>query len=304
MPCSSAPARAWSSAPRCCATDVVPRVELLVAGSCAQREALARAGAPWRVIPFPALVALVHHPSAGVLLYDTGYTERFADQTRCWPEAAYRYLTPVTLDPGGTARAQLAERGIGPGDVAQIVVSHAHADHVAGLRDFPQARIVCGGAELAPGWRRSSRLTRLRHAILAGLFPDDFDERRYAASAAPRVATGLPGVLGTGADLLGDGSVLALDLPGHTAGQLGLYLPVTQGPPLLLVGDACWHRSAFTEGRLPPRLVQAGMADAAAYRGSIEALAAVHRGRPDVLVVPSHCTESITEARAALGDRP
>lgn len=283
------------------APEVGVHVELLVAGSCAQREALSRAGGSWRSIAFPALVALVRHPRAGVLLFDTGYTERFGEQTRCWPEAAYRYLTPVTLGPGDTARIQLAERGIGPDDVGHIVVSHAHADHIAGLRDFPSARIVCGAAELPPGWRGRSRLTLLRHAVLPGLLPDDFDERRYAASTAPRAATGLPGPLDTGADLFGDGSALAVDLPGHTAGQLGLFLPVTQGPPVLLVGDACWHRTAVTDGQLPPRLVQAGMADPARYRSSVAALAAVHRARPDVQIVPSHCADTIALVREQLG---
>ncbi|MEI2826430.1 MAG: hypothetical protein V9F04_08445 [Dermatophilaceae bacterium] len=43
------------------------------------------------------------------------------------------------------------------------------------------------------------------------------------------------------------------------------------------------------------------MADGAAYRSVVADLAVVHRTRPDVAIVPSHCPDSIAAARLALG---
>ena len=114
------------------------------------------------------------------------------------------------------------------------------------------------------------------------------------------VPTGLPGSLAMGMDICGDGSMLVIDLPGHTPGHQGLYLPRTQGSPVLLVGDACWSRAAYTEIRLPPRPVQRFMAEPTAYRAVIADLAQVHRTLPEVLIVPSHCAPSIAAARAEL----
>ena len=54
--------------------------------------------------------------------------------------------------------AQLAERDLAPGDVRLIVLSHLHGDHVAGLLDFTDARIVVGPGELPPDWRKAPRL--------------------------------------------------------------------------------------------------------------------------------------------------
>ncbi len=41
-------------------------------------------------------------------------------------------------------------------------------------------------------------------------------------------------------DLLGDGSVVLVDLAGHTPGSVGVLLNTDDGP-VLLAGDAAWH---------------------------------------------------------------
>jgi glyoxylase-like metal-dependent hydrolase (beta-lactamase superfamily II) len=113
------------------------------------------------------------------------------------------------------------------------------------------------------------------------------------------IDTGLPG-LAEGYDVAGDGSIVAVSLPGHSPGHLGLWLPLTQGPPVLLVGDACWLRASLT-GDLPPRQVIATMHDPAAYVRTISALSRLADARPDILIVPSHCQETVARARVLLG---
>ncbi len=117
-------------------------------------------------------------------------------------------------------------------------------------------------------------------------------------STLPSVETGLPG-LAEGYDVVGDGSIVAVPLPGHSPGHLGLWLPSTQGPPVLLVGDACWLRASLT-GDLPPRQVIATMHDPDAYVATIAALGRLAEARPDILLVPSHCESSVAAARAVL----
>lgn len=301
-------------------------VELLVAGSCRAVAGMAVAGGGLGPAEFPALVAVIRHPRLGITLFDTGYSARFDEATQGFPQRVYRWVTPVQFAPEDTAVAQLRARGVSADEVGHVVISHVHADHVAGLRDFPAARIILSPKELPSGWRDRSGWSQLRHATLPGLLPDDVDVRIDAGSRAdldsqpsaealdprhPRAArgplaqqrcvpTGLPGSLAMGMDICGDGSMLVTDLPGHTPGHQGLYLPRTQGPPVLLVGDACWSRAAYTETRLPPRPVQRFMAEPTAYRAVIADLAQVHRTLPEVLIVPSHCAPSIAAARAEL----
>lgn len=275
-------------------------VELLIAGSCRAVAGMAVAGEGLGPTDFPALVAVIRHPRVGITLFDTGYSSRFDEATRGFPQRIYRWVTPVQLAPEDTAVAQLRARGVSADEVGHVVISHVHADHVAGLRDFPSARIILSPKELPSGWRDRSSWSQLRHATLPGLFPDDRHLRCAVESSVAHVTTGLPGSLAMGMDICGDGSMLVIDLPGHTPGHQGLYLPHTQGPPFLLVGDACWSRAAYTETRLPPKPVQRFMAEPTAYRAVIADLAQVHRTLPEVLIVPSHCAPSIAAARAEL----
>jgi glyoxylase-like metal-dependent hydrolase (beta-lactamase superfamily II) len=275
-------------------------VTLLVAGHSSQRERLARRGGSWRSVPFPATVALIEHPT-GTVLYDTGYAHRYVDATRPMPERLYSWLIPGVISPGESAVEQLAARGIDASAVSTIVLSHLHADHSSGVLDFPAARIVAAeGPDGTPGQRaRGSLWSTTAHGVLPAMLPEDYAQRRVDPATLPSVETGLLG-MGEGYDVMGDGSIVAVPLPGHSPGHLGLWLPATQGPRVLLVGDACWLRAALT-GDLPPQQVIATMHDPDAYVRTITALTRLAAARPDILIVPSHCQETVDAARAVLG---
>ncbi|HBY22249.1 MAG TPA: MBL fold metallo-hydrolase [Propionibacteriaceae bacterium] len=275
-------------------------LHLLVAGHSTQRELLARRGGSWRKVPFPATVALIVH-ATGPALYDTGYSSHYLDATTPFPERLYRWVIPGSITPRETASAQLADYGYAADQVGTIVLSHLHADHSSGLRDFPSARIIAGEASpTTPSERAHGRLvTTTRQGLLPATLPPDYATRRIAPTSLPLVDTGLPQIP-LGYDVFGDHSVVIVPLPGHSPDHLGLWIPATQGPPVLLVGDACWSRAALT-GSLPPRPVLASMHNPTAYVRTIEALSGLARSRPDILIVPSHCHESVTAAQAVLG---
>ncbi len=282
------------------------RVRLLVAGHSLQSEWFSRRSGGLRRVRFPATFALLEVPGQAPALFDTGYSARFFSATGPFPQRLYRLLLPVAFSPAEAATAQLGALGVLPDAVGTVVLSHLHGDHIAGLRDFPAARIVRAGPalppEVEPGARPRARvaLRTTRHGFLPELLPPDLVARSTDAAALPMVATGLPG-FGAGHDLFGDGRAVLVPMPGHAPGHLGLWLPRTQGRPLFLVGDACWHREAFLSGDLPPRPVLAMLGEPAASAATVERLAALARSRPDVLVVPSHCAASVAAAQEALG---
>ncbi len=282
------------------------RLTLLEAGRSRQLEALARAGGSWRWISFPATVAVVEHSRHGVLLFDTGYSERFFTATARLPQQLYRRLVPARLAPGEAAVDQLAALGIEAATVGTVLLSHLHGDHLSGLRDFPRAAILLSAATdlrgAAPGRTATGRTAWRTTAsgFLPELLPADLAGRRSDIEALPEVATGLPG-FADGRDVFGDGSAVAVPLPGHAPGHLGLWLPATQGPPVFLVGDACWLAAAFTRGALPPAPVRALAGQAGpAYRRTVAGLAALALARPDVAIVPSHCQDSVAKLRREL----
>lgn len=272
-------------------------LHLLRVGSCRHLECMAARGGRLRPVRFPALCALIRHPALGWMLYDTGYAEHFYRATDSWPERLYRTVLPVELPPAEALGLQLAQFGITPQDIGTVIISHYHGDHIAGLRDFPNARFVAlrgdtRGFEALAGrrWRATFG------GWLPALLPPDFFARLDDAETKPVRA--LPRWLSPferAFDLAGDGSLLGVPLPGHSAGQLGLFVPDADGRPAFLVADACWSLPACREGRLPSRLALFVNADRKRFARTFFAVQQIARRELAVALLPSHCTAAWRE---------
>lgn len=274
------------------------KFDLLKVGHCQHPECAALRGGGRRAIDFPALVALIEHPQRGLMLYDTGYSGHFHDATRSFPECLYRMITPVTLPPEEELLGQLESRGIRATDIETIFISHFHADHVAGLRDFPQAKFIATRSERAL-CERKGRLGRLRRAYLRELFPEDLEQRLQYAETMPQVPLPMGwSPFDNAHDLLGDASMLGIDLPGHTASQLGVAFQAEE--PIFLIGDACWKIEGLMNNIKPSRLAYVLFDNTSAYDATFARLRALYLSAGAPLIIPSHC---ITTWRERGGSR-
>lgn len=270
-------------------------VTILQAGHCTCPEHIAIQGGRWRNIRFPAMFALIEHPRFGPMLFDTGYSERFFRETEHFPNRLYRLATPVTLEQKQMAQFQLAERGIRPVDIERVFISHFHADHIAALGDFPKARYVYlpQGYEAVGslrGWRA------LAQAHLPGLLPPDFTERGDPVDvASPRALPPEYAPFTVGFDLLGDESLLAVELPGHATGQMGLLARTENGTTFFFVADAAWLMRSIASNRLPHALANLIFSHPRLYRLTLAQLHRFHISRPEVRIIPSHCEETLAQ---------
>lgn len=272
------------------------RVHILRAGECSHPAVMTRRDAGLAPAVFPALAALIVHPDEGPILFDTGYDPAFFAATDPFPERFYRWATPVRLGPGEAVADQLPRFGYAPEDIRAVVVSHFHGDHIAGLTRFPNARIVCARAGLEQV-RRKGRIARVRNGVLAALAPADIDARAAFFEDRPQVPLG-PDMapFETGADLLGDGSLLAVHLPGHCPGHWGLLVRQTDDRVRFLIADAAWSSSAVRDDVPPPRLTTALLGETEPYRETLHALHRLRARNADLIVTPSHCGEVEIEA--------
>lgn len=252
-------------------------------GYCRHPERMTIRGGGWRPAIYPALVGVIRHPDEGTILFDTGYDPLFIAATEPFPERLYRWLTPPTIVSPVAAR-------VDPSEVRHVVLSHFHGDHASGVRRFPAARIHCARAGLRSVWGRG-RIRSLVAGTPAKLLPADLPDRCAFFEDAPRVR--LPTdfkPFDEGTDLLGDGSLLAVPLPGHCPGHWGLVLREARGLHFL-VADAAWSSRAISERRPPPRVTSALLGDTRSGRETLDRLHRLGARNPDLLITPSHCPE-------------
>jgi glyoxylase-like metal-dependent hydrolase (beta-lactamase superfamily II) len=269
---------------------------VLDTGHCLASEHHLMQGGAHRTIRCHSIVALLGHPRHGWLLWDAGYHPRLLEATERLPFRIYRWVTPMHLQPERAAAAQLARLGVRPGDVRRVLLSHFHADHVAGLRDFPDAQWLA----LEDAWadvEKRQGLRALSRAFVPALLPEDFARR---ATLLPEL-TGPPlGPLGPTHDLFGDGSAVLVALPGHARGQLGLLARTDRGP-VFFVADSCWLTRAIRLRRPPHRVTNLFADDPRALRATLSRLHTYARDHPEVALVPSHCPDAF---RALVGEEP
>lgn len=177
-------------------------------------------------LPIPSW--LVEHPD-GLLLFDTGLHADLQHSSERLGGAAEAF-TPDFL-PGEELTARLVARGIRPSDITHIVLSHLHFDHVGGMAEIPDARIVVDAAEWASGHDPKLMAGGSRH-------PEDYDLGHEV-----QAVTGVH-------DVFGDGRVVCVPTPGHTVGHQSLRVELESGPGVL-ASDCIYFEQMLAEMRVP-----------------------------------------------------
>lgn len=159
-------------------------------------------------------------------------------------------------------RKQLEARGVAPGDVTDVVLTHAHYDHSVNYTLFPSATVWIGRVEME--WAR-------QHPVGFNPLPELYVQDLARSPRVRLVEDGeefLPGLT-------------AIAAPGHTPGCL-LFRLTANDTPVLFTGDAAKNRAELTSLRTDMTM------DEAASRASLETVWRIWRETPGMIVVPGH----------------
>jgi len=174
----------------------------------------------------PVASWLVVHPQ-GRLLFDTGIScDALADPAgRLGKRVAS--LFRIRAGAADNPVAQLAALGLKPGDIRCVVCSHFHFDHCGCNASFPRAQFLVQRAELGMARSAASRYN-------AKDWDHPLDYRELDGEH----------------DVFGDGKVVVLPTPGHTAGHQSLWIR-DGGRQFVLTSDACYTREHLEKTILP-----------------------------------------------------
>jgi len=157
---------------------------------------------------------------------------------------------------------QLQACGVAPGDVTDVVLTHAHYDHAVNFTLFPDATVWIGEVELAWAAARAPGFDPL---------PELYVRELNQSARVRRVADGqefLPGLR-------------AIAAPGHTPGHL-VFLLHGGDTPVLFSGDAAKNRAELLDLQVD------ASEDREQSRASLETIWRHWRAEPGTLLVPGH----------------
>ncbi len=220
-------------------------------------------------------VAVHLRENGDVILVDTGFSEAIFAEPRKTLGIAQAGVLGVTKGDLCIAR-QLESLGIPRSRVTTVIATHLHRDHISGVADFPNAELVCSAREL--------ETFRAKRGV--GYEPRDLERggrlRPVLLSGSP--SYGFPSSL----DLLGDGSVVLLDAPGHTSGHVAVALRGRSGT-FVHVGDAVYRSWEYARSqRSPSLLAQMTAHDRKALSRTYCFIRACEADPRRPIIVPSH----------------
>jgi glyoxylase-like metal-dependent hydrolase (beta-lactamase superfamily II) len=226
------------------------RIELEIVSHDAQPRIAMVGGAGWGKTDLVRASYRVVFPDRSVII-DTGYDE-----------VAARSVGADRFDRGAYARIQ---RGLGQASL--IVVTHEHGDHLGGALTSPSL------AQFLP------RLLLTRAQA----------DSPQAPPWPPMVKRGLRSFDYQSIDAVAPGVVL-IKAPGHTPGAQMIYVRLTDGREFLFMGDVASMLDNVRLGHQRSRYVTSFVSgdDRAAIAAQLQAIAAVSRSNPGLILVPGH----------------
>ena len=229
-----------------------------------------------RTGPHPINAYLIEHPD-GLIVVDTGDTARKSDRDympRLNP--GFSRGIDIRVAPEEEIGSQLNAMGIRSSDVRLVVMTHLHHDHTGGLNHFPHNRILASGENL----RFAKRMRGLAGAVPRN-WPRWFDPEPLEFFG-PAV-----GPFARSAPLTRDGSIFAVEAPGHITGHV-VIVARSEDLTYVLAGDLTYRQYLLMDD------VVDGMTENPALSlASQRAMKQFAQNEPTVLL-PAHDPEAVS----------
>lgn len=229
--------------------------------------------------PRPINAYVIEHAD-GLVLFDTGQDRASVTDPGYFPGGVtgflYGRLARFRIEQEETLAAKLKAIGHDAGDVRLAILSHLHQDHIGGIRYLPRAEFIVADTEWRAMEQPRSELNGFlrRHIDLPGV---RYRRIGFTPTDDPALAP-----FTSAHDVMGDGALVLLPVPGHTPGSTALLVRRPDRAPLLMVGDLTYGADLLESGRIP------GVGDRAGLRTASAMVLRLKERHPDLVILPAH----------------
>lgn len=257
------------------------RMEALATGQVRTRGETVSSMKSWHAkLKLDAPAFVVRHSEAGVVLFGTGLSTDPARRPEDLRSIVEQRPWTYARKKGQDAVSLLAGLGIGVEDVRWVVLSSLEPEQAGMVHAFPEAKVVVSRREWE--WRSGRHKPGDKGWLLS---PEHLaavlGERLTLVDLSDKPAFG---PFENGHDLLADGSLVLVALPGRTPGTLGLWANL-DGGPALMTGSAAYVLDNYLDLALP---VKGRFDDLEEYWRSLHCIKAAMKGVPRLVVVPGN----------------
>lgn len=265
-------------------------IQFFASGYCFSNQKIVNPTKKSEHIEFHAIWALIQIPDIGYVMFDSGYSQHFMNETKRFPDKLYRWATPVFLKENENACSILLSHNIQPNEIKYIIISHFHGDHIAGLKDFPDAKFICSEAALFEVQNKDG-FAAVRKGILKGLLPKDFYARvsilDHCCDNSFTDKFGLKHF-----QIFNQTNFELVLLEGHARGQIGfIYQEGEQ--KIFFATDAAWDYEAYKEGVLPMKVVKIFIDSWRNLVDTQKKIRMYEEENPEVTVLFTHCPKTL-----------
>ena len=234
-------------------------------------------GRSW--VPLPLQAFLIDHRD-GLVLFDTGIDPAIMSDRGYIRQAIGRYLLPRIFRFHVTEIDRidhvLNDAGVAAGDIRIAVISHLHFDHVGGIAQIPQADLLVSDRE----WAILSKPHPEHEWILREHI--EIPSAKWRQISFEPTDDPLFGGFDGIHDIAGDGSMILLPTPGHTAGSMSMLIRQMSWDPILLVGDLTYETALLEQNIVP------GTGDREVLLESFAKVRRLKEKLPGLAIVASH----------------
>lgn len=244
-------------------------------------------GAGLKSVQFPILSILIERDN-DLVLFDTGIGTRIKEEMRppvYWGNLFFsRFVMHTRFDAQQDALVyQLKRLGFKASDVRNVIISHLHWDHAGGMRDFPHAHFFVGRRE----WDFASNLsgmTLFKNAFIKEQFRGGGLHIELIETDHRKPFKNFPASY----DLFGDGSMVLVDLPGHSPGLMGLYATMPSGRRFLFSADTFYFPEGLEQRKPKSKLMQSLVSEGMEAGLSIDKIYYLMKSDPALEIIGSH----------------